>query len=1250
MPQIFPLMIMLFLVQLLSINSQSISYCNFFGPPTSKSLSTQCSNFSTFISVDFSSHPQSSFLTTQPQILCLSKLHDSFLLLDTSANLLKTLTPDKTRTFSSSDSCIQVGVSQIVVCSNGADLLTWNVSSGLFVSVFTGGSASIVNFDSVSSMFANLVVARDSSFNIKIIDINLATQKFSIPGENYILIKDDLIGFQMGNKAFQIIYNLTTFTKLYNATMDLERAFYFESGNLKGIIGSMNNKIFLWNFYQDKSYNEITTFTYNVTNLYVVNNSYLVIIGADTSIFMYDPSTNRKTVIESVSNSPQIFHFNQNVILIKSYTSYFFDASSKQKLKNLPISNSFNFYFTNITTFTIQSDLSLDQWAYSSCDTKGLIQSTEFQTNFAFDMREDSTRVGAINKNNQIIILNLLTNQFFEYSFSGLSNSICTNIIRIPYSTSDDMFVLSCYQGSNFNIYLANLNSNELTKVPIGDFNCSLNSLLYMEMEDYVAFECGGQISIYSIFHYTLISQWSHAQTNFLGLFSLKKSPNNIGSFSSQQIKVWDVFSGILQKYVSTDNYTIQNCVSFNTSTDSFACSLKNTQTQTSSIKIWNTIALSIITELKDPVYSSSTDFQYQQLKFVQLDQNYLLTSSNQKIDLWELNTYTISKTISISRYSSTLIHPLSSETLIFDYSKSSFMVWDFSQSTHENISCVGNYYYDLTSKTCIKCGSACQNNQFCTRSTPNVSITPTCGYFFSDSYSSYQNCLSKNQFSSYTSSNSFCVNDTNITDLHYSEICYACFDGYFYSGSSCVQCHKECSTCFGLDSFNCLTCSDSKFELGDIYTCVRKLDMSRIILIIVLSIFGGILIVILWIYLCWLHKKITKSFHEITSPSTSKLQNLKVKTHEENEPMFFAGSNHDEFLSVLAKNSEELLQNLKTCPSGTRQKTFTSFLWHLHNSIGKHCYILKNSEMNCLDSNDCVEKDLISVGGNGAVYVIENTHLDEKHRFIWKAMINGESDGYSEEKIKAFLESTKASIELKNVSVGICRIVGVGISHEKMGGLCGLVQDYYEFNLNNFVMKYAENVAFKVQLVKSLLKVLKDLHFMGFHHGNLKSFNVLVNYSEMETNSFQIGLSDARKYRKLNQLINNILSSDKKKLRFVYIPPERFLNNDEFEFNENADIWSLGIMIFEIFYGDTDLYQMTIPWSDEDPENINIENVREIILKGRNKKNEFCAKSSSILPEITEAINSCLQINAENRINVANLLGKFNRIEMLIP
>ena len=198
--------------------------------------------------------------------------------------------------------------------------------------------------------------------------------------------------------------------------------------------------------------------------------------------------------------------------------------------------------------------------------------------------------------------------------------------------------------------------------------------------------------------------------------------------------------------------------------------------------------------------------------------------------------------------------------------------------------------------------------------------------------------------------------------------------------------------------------------------------------------------------------------------------------------------------------------------------------------------------------------------------------------------------------------------------------------------------------------MKYAENVAFKVQLVKSLLKVLKDLHFMGFHHGNLKSFNVLVNYSEMETNSFQIGLSDARKYRKLNQLINNILSSDKKKLRFVYIPPERFLNNDEFEFNENADIWSLGIMIFEIFYGDTDLYQMTIPWSDEDPENINIENVREIILKGRNKKNEFCAKSSSILPEITEAINSCLQINAENRINVANLLGKFNRIEMLIP
>ena len=1238
-----------------AIRSQGISSCNSLTTPISLSLSEKCSNFSLFYSNNSMS---------DPYLFCLSTTKDSFLTMDVNLVTISLLKPEKERLFSSTDSCIGMKGSYFdnIVCVNNADLLRWNIFTGA-VKVFKGtNQANITKIDIISENFSTLVIIKDNLSNVKIVDMVYLTENLSIVAENFIKITDDLIGFQINNAGSRTIqvFSLLTIAKKYEIVLDLDIAVYIENAGFRGILGNKKNQILFWDFVNTNSYNEIAKFDVDILDITVINLTNIIMIGNDTSIFHYDLINNKKTFIETVSYFPQIFQKNQELILIKSYNIYFYNVSSQRLIKSISTTNVIDYFRYNTKAYTIGSILTFNTWDFAVCDTTNLIQYPADNISYAFNFEQETTRVGLLNKGNQLMILQLLTNELTQFSLEALSNLYCNSVIHIP--SDEDNLIISCYRKEEIhtsNIYHVNLNSRRVVKIPIGDFSCSINFLIYMNLEDYIAFECDGYIHVYSVFHYNLIYKWEHQQTTLInGLIPLKSSPNNLGSSSSVDVKIWDIYSGQLVKWIKNSGNSFFGCIhldySLLNSNSGLACFLTNTQSNASLIKIWDLGNLTVLMEAKYP--SSSINFQSIRMKSIQLEHNYLFVSNNKEIDKWDLTTNTLIKSLSINIFSNNLLLLLSSETILFDVSPTSLMLWDFSQTQSKNLSCLSNYYYNSINETCDKCNSSCGTNQFCVSSNPDICYFPKCFFFLSEN-KKYTNCFENNQESNvFIDSNAFCIKCTNVSNICYSQFCFACENGFYYSDTSCIGCDSSCETCFGDGASKCMSCSDSDYDLDDNFTCVYT-NKAKLIIIIIFSIILGILVILIWIYIFRLYKR---TLTNNNNPSRSAI--LKTPGLDDLECFLFSESPRmqDYWLFVI-KIMSHLKENIKNNINKNEMKRIANYLALLQKKIPENYYNIKESKEVCYKINDVFQVDLISVGSFGPVYFIENK---TQQKFIWKVIFNNSEENI-QEKIDSLIDIAKENLNLKekNISNG-CSIVGVGCSYENNSLICGIVQEYYEYNLSSFRSKFHDNLEIQFTVIKLLLQKMNEYSNIKFVHGNLKSFNVLINFTENNYKKFKIGLglSDTRKYKSIAQLTKSIRSLDKQKLRLAYIPPEMFFGDENFEFNQKSEIWGLGIIIFEMFYDDKELYQMRTSWietlwkgAQEKEENKSgelLENVKQII-KNQNyskEKNEFCSRKTQVNPEITEIINGCLQINPDNRLNIKELIERVERVEMLIP
>lgn len=167
---------------------------------------------------------------------------------------------------------------------------------------------------------------------------------------------------------------------------------------------------------------------------------------------------------------------------------------------------------------------------------------------------------------------------------------------------------------------------------------------------------------------------------------------------------------------------------------------------------------------------------------------------------------------------------------------------------------------------------------------------------------------------------------------------------------------------------------------------------------------------------------------------------------------------------------------------------------------------------------------------------------------------------------------------------------------------------DFFEF-----IKKY-NNLSENLFYFKQLAEAVSYIHSKGVAHMDLKLENVMIDTTKKQIKVIDFG--DAKIYKRDNVFI---LGSGVHGT-YEYMAPEIFKNA---EYNpEKADIWSIGIIFYELFYNG-------MPWNvanDTDSNYVEYEKyfmIKNTVLPCMNKHSEFLKEMLNPLPEERCDINT---------------------------
>lgn len=183
------------------------------------------------------------------------------------------------------------------------------------------------------------------------------------------------------------------------------------------------------------------------------------------------------------------------------------------------------------------------------------------------------------------------------------------------------------------------------------------------------------------------------------------------------------------------------------------------------------------------------------------------------------------------------------------------------------------------------------------------------------------------------------------------------------------------------------------------------------------------------------------------------------------------------------------------------------------------------------------------------------------------------------------------------------------------------IVMDYSGDTLEKLLKNNRLNQDEKNSIGKQIIKGLEYLHSQGIIHRDLKPSNILVSKEFGKYHARIIDFNFSKfifKDEKLNDTIGTL----------AYCAPEMFQNSP---YDKNVDIWSLGVILFEIFIGHHPF--------DED-RSIELPALVQKICND-NSQIDLIERSSKVDSNWKEIIKFCLKKNSVYRLNMKVILEK---------
>jgi len=255
----------------------------------------------------------------------------------------------------------------------------------------------------------------------------------------------------------------------------------------------------------------------------------------------------------------------------------------------------------------------------------------------------------------------------------------------------------------------------------------------------------------------------------------------------------------------------------------------------------------------------------------------------------------------------------------------------------------------------------------------------------------------------------------------------------------------------------------------------------------------------------------------------------------------------------------------------------------------------------------------------------------------------------------KSMLTENKNLVLLNHEN--IISIIGIGYRFTETQQILGIVQPLMDSDLKTFLAK-KKNIPFvkKMDISFQIVEGLRYIHFKEFSHNDVKPQNILVK----ETNgNLKVQHSDFGTMLKRKDDFNHCQG-----LTLEYAAPEIllafffdvFLEADQ----RSSDIWSLGLVLFCLYFGKKLQFKSLLPWKSDSLQNaldqsdlIGRKNLKTMILEEESKEfNEFFSISDSgfgmpkeSFKKLKGLINRCLQVKQKQRPKIEEIIEILNSI-----